>query len=73
MIIALLESEDETKPGFIDLAFGFESVLRREDFVNVVKSKRCNWILSDHKFRQHMNTFDDETVMEECLTSVNDE
>lgn len=46
--IEAVDDEDEKRisHGFLNLAFGDETLLERIDFVEVVMSKRCNWIFN---------------------------
>ena len=57
--------DDTSKLGFITLVFGFDSLLQRKDFVQVVMSKRANWILYDQLLRERLTTFNDDAVLEE--------
>lgn len=41
--------------GFLNLVFGDETVIERSDFVEVVMSKRCNWIFDEQAIK---NRFD---------------
>ena len=49
------EVEKRISQGFLNLAFGDENILDRNDFVDVVMSKRCNWIFDQKAIK---NRFD---------------
>ena len=66
LLYSEMGSDDDTaKMGFITLCFGYDSLLQRKDFVQVIMSKRCNWILDDHLLRERLATFNDDTLLEE--------
>ena len=51
--------------GFIGLAFGSENIIKREEFVEVAMSKRCNWIFSDYSIRLRIKNFLEPGILEE--------
>lgn len=55
--------KDPSKYGLINLIFGYDSILQRKHFVNVVMSKRCNWLLDDHTLRKKLQFFNDDEIL----------
>lgn len=68
---AMIDSEIESgyngkrHLGFISLAFGTESILKREDFVEAAMSSRCRWIFDSSHIRSRMKYFLEEGVLEQ--------
>jgi len=52
--------------GLDDLLFGVESTISKEQFLNTIIEKNCNWILDSSKIRQRVVPFYDENILQEC-------
>ena len=48
---------DFDRNGVIFQIFGFESMLKKNDFLAAVKSEKVNWIFSDEKIRYRMRKY----------------
>ena len=57
------EESDETHTGLILLLYGYQESLRREEFVKLLCSNRCRWLLHGSLIRQRMENFDREEVL----------
>ena len=41
--------------GFLNLVFGDETAIDRSDFVEVVVSKRCNWLFEERAIKNRLD------------------
>jgi len=67
-VIACRLSEEEDKPeltGFIQLLFGTESKLSREDYEEHITRDECTWVFSPATIRHRMTPFFDQAFLEE--------
>jgi hypothetical protein len=59
--------EDPHKAGFLNIVYGFESRLDREEFINEVQLPKANWIFDSEQVRHRLKHFLDPDFVDENL------
>ena len=62
MRLSPLEKPSE-HTGIIRLVYGYQDTLRREEFVKILCSKQCNWLLHGSAIRERLEHYLNEETL----------
>ena len=51
------EDGDQSKISFIHLLFGYDSRMKKEEFISELEQPKCNWIFDSSKIRDRLKGF----------------